>query len=79
MLEIPLLCRGAGWTISVSVFFAARANRGPREAELAVSSPYLDRLLVAAMKRRALDTLALRALMKATHLLGLALAERLRE
>jgi transposase InsO family protein/DNA-binding transcriptional regulator YiaG len=31
------------------------------------------------MKRRSLDTLVLRALMKATHLLGLALAERLRE
>jgi len=30
------------------------------------------------MKRRWLDTLALRALVKATHLLGLALAERLR-
>jgi transposase InsO family protein len=30
------------------------------------------------MKRRCLDTLALHALMKATHLLGLALAERLR-
>ncbi len=44
-----------------------------------MSSPYLDRLLVAAMKRRALDTLAVRALMKATHLLGLTLAQRLRE
>jgi transposase InsO family protein len=44
-----------------------------------VSSPYLDRLLCAAMKRRALDTVALRALMKATHLLGLAFAERLRQ
>jgi transposase InsO family protein len=42
-------------------------------------SPYLDRLLRAAMKRRSLDTLALRALIKATHLLGLALAERLRQ
>jgi transposase InsO family protein len=42
-------------------------------------SPYLDRLLRAAMKRRLLDGLALRALMKATHLLGLALAERLRQ
>jgi hypothetical protein len=42
-------------------------------------SPYLDRLLCAAMGRRALDTLALKALMKATHLLGLALAGRLRE
>jgi transposase InsO family protein len=42
-------------------------------------SPYLDRLLCAAMKRRSLDSLALRALMKATHLLGLALAERLRQ
>lgn len=42
-------------------------------------SPYLDRLLRAAMRRRNLDTLALRALMKATHLLGLALASRLRE
>jgi len=42
-------------------------------------SPYLDRLLRAAMKRRSLDTLALRALLKATHLLGLALAERLRQ
>ena len=42
-------------------------------------SPYLDRLLRAAMKRRRLDTLALRALMKATHLLGLALAERIRQ
>jgi DNA-binding transcriptional regulator YiaG len=31
------------------------------------------------MKRRSLDTLALHALMKATHLLGLALAERLRQ
>jgi transposase InsO family protein len=31
------------------------------------------------MKRRCLDTLALHALMKATHLLGLALAERLRQ
>jgi transposase InsO family protein/DNA-binding transcriptional regulator YiaG len=31
------------------------------------------------MKRRSLDTLALRALVKSTHLLGLALAERLRE
>jgi transposase InsO family protein len=31
------------------------------------------------MKRRALDTLAVRALMKATHLLGLALAQKLRE
>jgi transposase InsO family protein len=31
------------------------------------------------MQRRCLDTLALRALMKATHLLGLALAERLRQ
>jgi transposase InsO family protein len=44
-----------------------------------MTSPYLDRLLRAAMKRRDLDTLALRALMKATHLLGLALAGRLRE
>ncbi len=44
-----------------------------------MSSPYLDRLLRAAMRRRDLDTLALRALMKATHLLGLALAARLRE
>jgi transposase InsO family protein len=42
-------------------------------------SPYLDRALRAAMKRRSLDTLALGALMKATHLLGLALAERLRQ
>jgi transposase InsO family protein len=42
-------------------------------------SPYLDRLLRAAMKRRMLDGLALRGLMKATHLLGLALAERLRQ
>ncbi len=42
-------------------------------------SPFLDRLLRAAMTRRHLDTLALRALMKATHLLGLALAERLRQ
>jgi hypothetical protein len=39
---------------------------------------YLDRLLCAAMKRRSLDTLALRVLLKATELLGLALAERLR-
>ncbi len=31
------------------------------------------------MKRRSLDNLALRALLKATHLLGLALAERLRQ
>jgi transposase InsO family protein len=31
------------------------------------------------MKRRCLDTFALHALMKATHLLGLALAERLRQ
>ena len=31
------------------------------------------------MRRRGLDTLALRALLKATHLLGLALAERLRQ
>jgi len=31
------------------------------------------------MKRRCLDTLALNALMKATHLLGLALGERLRQ
>ena len=44
-----------------------------------MSSPYLDRLLRAAMRRRDLDTLALRALMRATHLLGLALAGRLRE
>lgn len=44
-----------------------------------MSSDYLDRLLRAAMKRRRLDDLALRALMKATHLLGLALAERLRQ
>jgi transposase InsO family protein len=44
-----------------------------------MTSPYLDRLLRAAMKRRLLDTLALRALMKATHLLGLALAERIRQ
>jgi hypothetical protein len=42
-------------------------------------SPFLDRLLRAAMKRRWLDTLALHALMKATHLLGLALGERLRQ
>jgi transposase InsO family protein len=42
-------------------------------------SPYLDRLLRAAMTRRSLDTLALKALVKATHLLGLALAERLRQ
>jgi transposase InsO family protein len=42
-------------------------------------SRYLDRLLRAAMKRRSLDSLALAALMKATHLLGLALAERLRQ
>ena len=42
-------------------------------------SPYLDRLLRAAMKRRSLDGLALKALVKATHLLGLALAERLRQ
>lgn len=42
-------------------------------------STYLDRLLRAAMRRRDLDTLALRAVMKATHLLGLALAARLRE
>ena len=40
---------------------------------------YLDRLLCAAMKRRSLDDLALRALLKATRLLGLALAERLRQ
>lgn len=44
-----------------------------------MSSAYLDRLLRAAVKRRLLDILALRALMKATHLLGLALAERLRQ
>jgi hypothetical protein len=44
-----------------------------------VDSPFPDRLLRAAMKRRCLDTFALRALMKATHLLGLALAERLRQ
>lgn len=44
-----------------------------------MSSDYLDRLLRAAMKRRRLDGLALHALMKATHLLGLALAERIRE
>ena len=44
-----------------------------------MSSDYLDRLLCAAMKRRLLDSLALRALMKATHLLGLALAERIRQ
>jgi hypothetical protein len=50
-----------------------------RLAEPPLSSPYLDRLLCAAMKRRALETLALRALMKATHLLGLALAERPRQ
>jgi hypothetical protein len=43
-----------------------------------VSSPCLDSILRAAMKRRVVDALALRALMKATHLLGLALAERLR-
>ena len=43
------------------------------------SSPYLDRLLRAAMKRRCVDSLALSALMKATHLLGLALGERLRQ
>jgi serine/threonine-protein kinase len=41
-----------------------------------MASDYLDRLLRAAMRRRDLDTLALRALMKATHLLGLALASR---
>ena len=39
-----------------------------------MSSPYLDRLLRAAMRRRDFDTLALRALTNATHLLGLALA-----
>ncbi len=33
-------------------------------------SPYLDRLLRAAMRRRDLDTLALRALIKATHSSG---------
>ncbi len=44
-----------------------------------MTSPYLDRLLRAAMTRRSLDTLALKALVKATHLLGLALAERLRQ
>lgn len=44
-----------------------------------MSSAYLDRLLRAAMKRRLLDDLALRALMKATHLLALALAERIRQ
>ena len=44
-----------------------------------MSSPYLDRLLRAAMKRRLLDALALAALSKATHLLGLAFAERLRQ
>lgn len=42
-------------------------------------SPYLDRLLRAAMKRRCLDDFALHALMRATHLLGLALAERVRQ
>jgi transposase InsO family protein len=42
-------------------------------------SPFLDRLLRAAMKRRCLDALALHAQMKATHLLGLALGERLRQ
>jgi DNA-directed RNA polymerase specialized sigma24 family protein len=42
-------------------------------------SPYLDRLLRAAMKRRFLDAVALGALLKATHLLGLALTERLRQ
>jgi hypothetical protein len=42
-------------------------------------SLYLDRLLRAAMTRRRLDTFALKALVKATHLLGLALAERLRQ
>jgi transposase InsO family protein len=44
-----------------------------------MSCDYLDRLLCVAMKRRLLDSLALRALMKATHLLGLALAERIRQ
>jgi transposase InsO family protein len=44
-----------------------------------MSRDYLDRVLRAAMKRRLLDRLALRALMKATHLLGLALAERIRQ
>ena len=44
-----------------------------------MSSAYLDRLLRAAMKRRLLDGLALRALMKATHLLGLVLAECIRQ
>jgi transposase InsO family protein len=42
-------------------------------------SCYLDRLLVAAAKRRGLDEVALRAVFKATRLLGLALAQRLRE
>ena len=44
-----------------------------------MSSDYLDRLLRVAMKRRLLDGLALRALMKATQLLGLVLAERIRQ
>jgi transposase InsO family protein len=44
-----------------------------------VASPYLDRLLLAAMKRRGLDAIALSALLKATQLLGLALAQRLRQ
>jgi hypothetical protein len=42
-------------------------------------SSYLDRLLVAAAKRRGLDEVALRAVFKATRLLGLSLAQRLRE
>lgn len=48
-------------------------------ASVDLSCDYLGRFPRAAMKRRLLDGLALRALMKATHLLDLALPERLRQ
>ncbi len=71
---VSALPRGGSLALAARVPPRARERRS-----LTASSPYLDRLLVAAMKRRTLDTLAVRALMKATHLLGLALAQRLRE
>lgn len=43
------------------------------------SLSYADRVFLAAVKRRGLETLALRALMRATELLGLVLGRRLAE
>lgn len=68
----------SGPTAYAGILLARNPEADTRQPLMPDHTQYLDRTLIRSMKTRLLDTIALPALLKATELLGLVLAERLR-